>query len=127
MNREIYFDCSLGQIRAAVLEDGKLCELHVERAAEKKLTETVFLGRIEQVRPSVGAAFIDIGLPQNAFLPLTQGEKLRCGDMILVQGAAKQATETKGLRVSRKLNLAGKWLVLVPQDQGIHISKKQRT
>ena len=124
MNREIYFDCSLGQIRAAVMEDGVLRELHCERNAEMKLTETVFLGRVEQIRPAFNAAFVDIGQPLNAFLPLEAGEKLCCGDMIIVQGAAKQATETKGLRVSRRLNLAGKWLVLIPQEQGVHVSKK---
>lgn len=124
MNREILFDCSLGQIRAAVIEDGVLCELHTERNADQKLTETVFLGRVEQIRPSVGAAFIDIGQPLNAFLPLAEGEKLRCGDMVIVQGAAKQATETKGLRVSSKINLAGKWLVLIPDSDRVHISKK---
>ena len=47
MNREIYFDCSFGQIRAAVMEDGVLCELHSEHNAERKLTETVFLGNSE--------------------------------------------------------------------------------
>ena len=124
MNREIYFDCSFGQIRAAVMEEGVLCELHCEHHAEKKLTETVFLGRVEQIRPAFGAAFVDIGQPLNAFLPIEEGEKLRNGDMIIVQGAAKQATETKGLRVSRRLNLAGKWLVLIPQEQGVHVSKK---
>jgi len=124
MNREIYFDCSLGQIRAAVMEDGILCELHAERNNEKKLTETVFLGRVEQLRPSVNAAFVNIGQPLNAFLPLAEGEHIRCGDMIIVQGAAKQATECKGLRVTRKINLAGKWLVLIPDADGVHISKK---
>lgn len=124
MKREIYLDRSLGQIRAAVVEDGLLRELHTERNTEKKLTETVFLGRVEQIRPSVGAAFVNIGQPLNAFLPLTPEDHYRCGDMILVQGAAKQATETKGLRVSARLNLAGKWLVLIPGESGIHISKK---
>lgn len=124
MKREIYLDGSLGQIRAAVVEDGLLRELHMERNAEKKLTETVFLGRVEQVRPSVGAAFVNIGQPLNAFLPLAPEDHYRCGDMILVQGAAKQATETKGLRVSARLNLAGKWLVLIPVESGVHISKK---
>ncbi len=124
MKREIYLDCTPGQIRAAVVEDGVLRELHIERQTAKKLTETVFLGRVEQIRPSVGAAFVDIGQPLSAFLPLEDGKKLRCGEMIIVQGAAKQATESKGLRVSDRLNLAGKWLVLVPQGRGIHISKK---
>lgn len=124
MKRDIYLDCSFGATRAAIVEDGSLCEVLFERNTEKKLTETVFLGRVEQIRPSVGAAFIDIGEELNAFLPLEDGQRLRCGDMILVQGAAKQATDSKGLRVTTRLNLAGKWLVLVPGGSGVHVSKK---
>ncbi len=124
MKREIYLDCSFGFMRAAIVEDGRLCELLCERASARKLTETIFLGRVEQIRPSVGAAFVNIGEELNAFLPLEDGHKLRCGDMIIVQGAAKQATETKGLRVTSRVNLAGKWLVLIPGESGVHISKK---
>lgn len=124
MKRELYLDCAQNMIRAAVVEDGALCEIHSERNAGRKLTESVFYGRVSQIRPSVGAAFVDIGEELNAFLPLEDGQRLRCGDMIIVQGAAKQATETKGLRVSGRLNLAGKWLVLVPGESGVHISKK---
>lgn len=126
MNREIVFDCSPDLIRAAVIEDGKLCELHQERRNEQKLTESLFLGKVCQIRPSVHAAFLDVGLELNGFLPLDErtDESLRCGDLIIVQGAAKQATETKGLRLTRQINLAGKWLVLVPGADGVHVSKK---
>lgn len=124
MKRDIYLDCSQEQVRAAVVEDGVLCEFHAERIGVKKLTETIFLGRVEQIRSSVGAAFVDIGQQLNAFLPLEENEKLRCGDMIIVQGAAKQATQSKGLRITSRINLAGKWLVLIPGEEGVHISKK---
>lgn len=113
-------------LRAAVVEDGILCEIHSERAKETKATESLFLGRVAQIKPSVCAAFVDIGLELNGFLPLdeTQLKTLRCGDTVIVQGAAKQTTDTKGLRLTTKLNLAGKWLVLVPESSGVHISKK---
>ena len=124
MDKQICIDCSFGLTRAAVIEDGLLRELMYERASEKKLTETLFLGRVEQIRPSVGAAFVNIGEGLNAFLPIEKQHSLRCGDMIIVQGAAKQAVETKGLRVTDRINLAGKWLVLVPNSSGIHVSKK---
>lgn len=124
MKREIYLDCAFGFMRAAVVEDGRLAELLCERDAARKLTETIFLGRVEQIRPSVGAAFVNIGEDKNAFLPLREGQTLRCGEMLIVQGAAKQATETKGLRICDRINLAGKWLVLIPGEDGVHISKK---
>lgn len=124
MERRIYIDRSFGLVRAAIIEDGSLVEMHHEQEKSKKLTETLFLGRVEQIRPSVGAAFVNIGEELNAFLPIEEGHSLRCGQMLIVQGAAKQATETKGLRVTERINLAGKWLVLVPGGQGVHISKK---
>ena len=126
MERNLLFDCQSGWTRAAVMEDGGLCELHLERAKRENLTESLFYGRVMQIRPSVCAAFVDIGLALNAFLPLDEAgpEPLRCGDMLIVQGAARQATDTKGLRVTTRINLAGQTLVLVPGKPGIHVSKK---
>lgn len=74
--------------------------------------------------PSVHAAFIDIGQELNAFLPLEDGQKLKGGDMMIVQGVAKQTTQSKGLRISTQINLTGQWLVLIPGETGVHISKK---
>lgn len=122
--RELILDVGQTEVRAALMEDGIFCEMHTEKQTDIKQTESLFMGRVEQIRPSVGSAFVDIGLEQNAFLPIEPGEKLRCGELILVQGAAKQATEGKGLRISRKINLPGKWLVLLPGQSGVHISKK---
>lgn len=130
MERIIYVDCAPDCIRAAVTEDGKLCELHSERVSDRKLTESLFYGRIEQIKPAVCAAFVNIGLAQNAFLPLQEleasGQRARCGDLIIVQGAARQPTDSKGLRVSAKINLAGKSLVLVPGGADVRVSKKIR-
>lgn len=124
MRREIVIDETADTVRAAVIEDGSLCELHAERSAGDRLTETLFLARVQAIRPSVHAAFVDIGQEKNAFLPLEDGRALRCGEMLIVQGAAKQSTQTKGLRVTTRINLAGKWLVLAPGETGVHISKK---
>ena len=124
MKRELFIDDTLGSIRAAVAEDGVLREIMQEKQKSDDQTESLFLGRVQSVQKSMNAAFIDIGTELNAFLPLEPQSKIRCGDMMIVQGAAKQVTETKGLRVSTKINLAGKWLVLIPDGSGVHISKK---
>ena len=124
MNREVFIEYTPDFIRAAVFEDRMLCELHIEDEKVEKTTESLFYGRVQQIRPSVGAAFVDIGLEQNGFLPLNETENLRCGDFIIVQGAAKQSVDSKGLRLTTKLNIAGKWLVLVPGGEGVRISKK---
>lgn len=126
MKRELIFDCAPDWVRAAVVEDGVLCELHSEPVGSAKATESLFYGRIEQIRPSVGAAFVNVGLERNGFLPLNElGDRPpRCGDMLIVQGAAKQETEGKGLRLTARVNLAGKSLVLVPGGSGAHVSQK---
>lgn len=124
MRRELFIDRAFGQIRAAIVEDGVLCEILSEKESHTDETESLYLGRVQSIRPSMGAAFVDIGSQLNAFLPISEGMKLRCGDMMIVQGMAKQTTDSKGLRISEKVNLAGRWLVLLPGASGIHISKK---
>ena len=124
MNRELILEYSPDLIRAAIIEDGQLCEIHRERIGRKKLTDSLFYGRVQSIRPSVGAAFVDIGEPLNAFLPLSNNSRLKCGDYLIVQGVAVQAVESKGLRVSDTINLAGKWLVLIPGGNGVRMSKK---
>lgn len=124
MRRELIIEYTPNLTRASVIEDGKLCEIHYERPERKKQTESLYLGRVQSVRPSVGAAFVDIGDELNAFLPLSDGSKLRCGDELIVQGSAIQAVDTKGLRITDNINLAGKWLVLIPGSSGVRLSKK---
>ena len=124
MRRELIVDESFGQIRAAVIEDGELCEIICEKQTSSAQAESIYYGRVQAIRPSVHAAFVDIGEELHAFLPLEEGMKLRCGDMLIVQGLAKQTTDSKGLRITTKVNLAGKWLVLFPGGSGVHVSKK---
>ena len=127
MKRELIVDCKSGGTRAAVLEDGELVELHLESGAPDGQTETLYYGRVQAVRPSVHAAFVEIGQELNAFLPLEEGMKIKGGDMLIVQGVAKQTTQSKGLRVSTRVNLTGQTLVLIPGETGVHISKKVKT
>lgn len=124
MRRELIIDESLGQTRAAVIEEGELREVFCERQTGSAQAENIYYGRVQAIRPSVHAAFVDIGEELHAFLPLEEGMKLRCGDMLIVQGLARQTTDSKGLRITTKVNLAGKWLVLLPGGSGVHVSKK---
>jgi len=124
MNRELIIDDAAGYIRAAVIEDGELCEILSEKQDGGAQAENLYYGRVQAIRPSVGAAFVDIGDELNAFLPIDDGVKLRCGEMIIVQGLAKQTSDSKGLRITMKVNLAGRCMVLLPGSDGVHISKK---
>ena len=124
MIRKLIIDHSFGCVRAAVVEDGLLSEIHLEKQSADDQAESIFLGRIQAIKPSLHAAFVDIGSETHAFLPIREEMKLRCGDMLVVQGQAKQSTETKGLRITDNVNIAGKWLVLLPHGRDVHISKK---
>lgn len=124
MERKLIIDDSLGYIRAAIVEDGMLCEIHTEKHGSASQAESLFWGRVQAVKPSLHAAFVDIGTPQHAFLPLNDEMNLRSGDMLIVQGQATQTTETKGLRITHQINLAGRHLVFLPYGSGVHISKK---
>lgn len=124
MTRKLIVDDSLGYIRAALLEDGVLSEIHIERQTVDDQAESLFLGRIQAIKPALHAAFVDIGTDIHAFLPIDDQKTLRCGEMIVVQGSAKQSTDSKGLRITDTINLAGKWLVLLPSGSGVRISKK---
>lgn len=124
MRRELFIDDTPGYIRCAVAEDGVLAEILSEKQSGDDQTECLFYGKVQSIQKSINAAFVDIGTDLNAFLPLEDGMTLRCGQMMIVQGAAKHATPSKGLRITTKINLAGKWLVLIPGGSGVHISKK---
>lgn len=124
MNRKLIIDDSLGYIRAALLEDGVLSEIHIERQSVDDQAESLFLGKVQAIKPALHAAFVDIGTDIHAFLPIDDQKHIRCGEMIIVQGLAKQSTDSKGLRITDTINLAGKWLVLLPWGQGVRISKK---
>ncbi len=134
MNR-VLVDTSVHQTRIAVVEDGRLAELYYESKREESLIGNIYAGRVETVLPGMQAAFVEIGQKKNAYLYYGQeravtdidsknSRKPKNGDTILVQ-VAKDAMGTKGAVVTDKLSFPGKFLVLLPGEDGeIGISKK---
>lgn len=68
MKKEILISSTINEIRIAITEDGKLAEYFVELADKEKFVGNIYLGKVTRILPSLNAAFINIGLPQNAFL-----------------------------------------------------------
>ena len=68
MKREIVLERMQVQTRLAVLEDGKLCEIHYALGATAKLAGNIYAGRVQNILPGMNAAFVDIGMKKNAFL-----------------------------------------------------------
>lgn len=134
MNR-ILIDSSVHHMRIAVVENGKLVELHWESKAHQSIVGNIYSGRVENVVKGMQAAFVDIGQEKNAYLYYGQerattdsnpkeGRKLKVGDTVLVQ-VTKDAVGEKGAVVTEELSFPGRFLVLLPEDtREIGISKK---
>ena len=138
MQEDILINWSPQETRVAIVENGALQELHVERTLERGLVGNVYLGKVARVLPGMQSAFIDIGLERAAFLhvadvwhPPAEGESLSLarstqpqipiekqvfeGQALLVQ-VIKDPIGTKGARLSTQISIAGRMLVFLPQS-----------
>lgn len=122
----------------AVLEDGVLVEHYATRASAGAMAGNVYLGRVQNVLPSMEAAFIDIGRGRNAVLYAGEvnwdasglegrarsiEQALRSGDSVLVQ-VTKDPVGHKGARLTSHIALSGRHLVYVPHGNASGISRK---
>ncbi|EHR72574.1 ribonuclease, Rne/Rng family [Burkholderiales bacterium JOSHI_001] len=130
------------ETRVAIIENGAVQELHIERTLERGLVGNVYLGKVARVLPGMQSAFIDVGLERAAFLhvadlhpmgaPATRHEgmvpvpierQVFEGQALMVQ-VVKDPIGTKGARLSTQISIAGRMLVFLPQDNHIGISQK---
>jgi ribonuclease E len=122
----------------AVLEDGVLVEHYVTRGSSSSMVGNVYLGRVQNVLPSMEAAFVDIGRGRNAVLyagevnwdaagldgqPKRIEFALKSGDPVLVQ-VTKDPVGQKGARLTSQISLPGRFLVFVPDGAMTGISRK---
>ncbi|MGO1583422.1 MAG: Rne/Rng family ribonuclease, partial [Actinomycetaceae bacterium] len=127
-----------GLNQIAVLEDGVLVEHYVARHTQTSMVGNVYLGRVQNVLPSMEAAFVDIGKGRNAVLyagevnwaaagmsgqPRKIEQALKSGDHVLVQ-VTKDPIGHKGARLTSQITLAGRHLVFVPSGSMTGISRK---
>jgi ribonuclease G len=143
LSTEILISSDPWENRVAIMEDGVLAELYIER--EEKVIGSIYKGKVQNVLPGMGAAFVDIGLGRNAFLyvddinkqPLNIGdvevthghsgftisEKVKRGDDVLVQ-IVKEPRGLKGARISTNVSLPGRYLILMPTGKYSGVSRK---
>lgn len=128
----------------AYLEDGILKEYYEEKEDKKRLEGNIYVGKVTKVLPGMQAAFVDIGEEKNAFLHIKDllpkksnitGNKEEClgeykikdyikqNQMILLQ-VKKDSTQIKGARVSRNIQIAGRFVVILPENDFITVSQK---
>lgn len=181
MKKEIIINSTANEIRIAITEDGRLTELYVETPEKERMVGDIYLGRVARVMPGIKAAFIDIGMKQDAFLHFSDiastldeyssligdedadvetdedvdededvtvvskathsvqktleaqkknGKSVRYempqvkkGQEIIVQ-VIKEPVGKKGVRVTSEVSLAGRFLVLMPFNNKIGVSKR---
>ena len=155
MTREIYINVTPHEKRVAVISDKRIQEFYVERPDSINLVGNIYKGRVEAVLPGMGAAFVELGLPKNGFLYVSDvvagassyekvlgeayeeyaqnteshkgrssiSELLKKGDEVVVQ-VVKEPISTKGARLTTHVSIPGRFLVLMPFDNHIGLSKR---
>jgi ribonuclease G len=137
MNEEILINVTPQETRVAIIQQGVVQELHVERTTGRGLVGNICLGVVSRVLPGMQSAFIHIGLDRAAFLhvadiwehrqnaqdPKPIERLLHDGQKVLVQ-VIKDPIGTKGARLSTQVSVAGRLLVYLPQDCHIGISQR---
>ena len=135
--KEILVSEEAGEMRVALVEDGRLAEIYIERPGKRSYAGNIYRGKVDNVLPGMDAAFVDIGLERNGFLYVDDvadpdnGEKrphkitqmLKPGQELLVQ-VSKDPMGSKGARLTGQLSLAGRYLVYVPGGSGVGVSRR---
>ena len=135
--KEILVSEDAGEMRVALVEDGRLAEIYIERPGKRSYAGNIYRGKVDNVLPGMDAAFVDIGLERNGFLYVDDiadpddGEKrprkitqmLKPGQEVLVQ-VNKDPMGSKGARLTGQLSLAGRYLVYVPGGSGVGVSRR---
>ena len=155
MHKEIIINDSSTETRIAICEDHELVELYVERPENERMVGDIYKGKVENVIDAIRAAFVDIGMELNGFLPYADignmfefsalaetvtveaGKKsrrrkrssgkrstpIKAGQEILVQ-VTKEPIRTKGARLTTDISLPGRFIVLIPNNNTLGVSRK---
>ena len=139
MNEEILINVTPQETRVAVVENGMLQELLLERSNKLGMVGNIYKGKVRRVLPGMQAAFIDVGLDRAAFLHASDiisqrdsgcdtetrliEEMLSEGQTLLVQ-VIKDPLGTKGARLTTQITIPSRYLVLMPQTKCLGVSSK---
>ena len=131
---EILISASPGETRAAFVEGGVLSRYEVARGTSGPRAGDVMLGRVSRVVPGIDAAFVEVGYERAGFLGLAEartgdvgggriGDFVGEGDAVLVQ-IMREPTAGKGAKLTRQPTLPGRFLVMMPEGTGVHVSRR---
>src|SRR5512142_953612 len=146
MSRDLIVNTTPRETRVALLEDGVVSELFIEREAHRGIVGSIYKGRVTRVLPGMQSAFVELGLERDAFLHAADvfeelpenlltpeeldsarqapiEEKLHEGQEVLVQ-VLKEPMGTKGARITSHVSLPGRYVVLMPTVEHVGVSRK---
>ena len=124
--REVFVESREKQIRVAVKQNGELVQCIVEEETSKPQIGEIYKGRIKNIVPAINYIFIDIGLEKEAYMYYSDELKrmnIKKGQDILIE-VVKEPLCDKGAKVTHKISIAGKNLVLIMGDEGVSVSKR---
>lgn len=138
VRKELLVTCEKGRCRLALLENGEVAEVYIEKHRKRSIVGNIYIGRITNVLPGMSAAFVDIGVGKNALLylqdlvlmedgshvrPRRIGKALKQNDSIVVQ-VTKDPMSGKGARLTTYLSLPGRLMVYMPQSKRSGVSRR---
>jgi len=141
VSEELLINVCMREVRAAILNDGVLQELYVERTGGRSLVGNIYKGRVARVLPGLQAAFVNVGLERSGFLHAADivrgldeqspgenrradiGALVREGDELLVQ-VLKDPLGSKGARLTTHITLPSRLLVLAPNGSSVAVSAR---
>lgn len=121
--KKIYLSVNKDETSMALLDDNVLIEYQCQRNHEDYLVGSIFKGRVQKVLPGLQACFINIGLDKNAYLFMQNDKNYTEGKSIIVQ-IKKEPSGNKGPAVTDEITIAGRYVVLVPGEDYVAISKQ---
>lgn len=133
MLRKVVISSFLNYVLVGIVEGGRLAEFFQEKDETSRTIGNIYKGRIENVLPGMAAAFVDLGLERNGFLYVADlkagakgrpiNELIRKGQEIIVQ-VTKEPEGNKGARVVNRVSLPGRFLVLMPFEDNLGVSRQ---
>ena len=138
MSDEMLINVTPQETRVAVMQQGVVQELYIERGTSSSVVSNMYVGRVKRVLPGMQSAFIDIGQERSAFLHVADiwenrnanGDAAKPIEKVLFEGQSllvqviKDPIGTKGARLSTQISIAGRLLVYLPQEENIGVSQR---
>ncbi|SDT90200.1 RNAse G [Pseudomonas pohangensis] len=133
MSEEILINITPMESRVAVVENGVLQEVHVERTQKRGIVGNIYRGKVVRVLPGMQAAFVDIGLERAAFIHAAEissreGSAVECISLLVREGqglvvqVTKDPIASKGARLTTQLSIPSRYLVYMPSTSHVGIS-----